>query len=641
MSEHPLVLAAAMAALVTGVAVTMIAGIPGSEPTGGGASLAVRGVLVTGLAGACLVASAIVLAIAARRRLAELALLGGGLTMLSGLSVVHGLTAGTGSIDSSWVAMALAFPAMAVVALPLLLGAGTTRARLARVWIPWISAWLVVLLLVGTAMLVVPLQLPPELSGVRFVGAAGLVVVVTARLAARQVELHRIGRQRVSAVAAGAVIGLAGATIAGLSAEPASARWWAAHVVNGAFVLLTVGAAAVLVQRNRTLTAVLAPVLADDPVAALELGLAPEVHAFIAALDRKDAITRDHTIRVGHLAVRAARRAGMRGARLRAVGLGAIMHDIGKLVVPSDVLVKPGALTGAEYAVIKTHAARGAALLAPSPDLAPVAPLVRWHHERHDGGGYPDGLAGDQIPFEVALISVCDAWDALTNDRHYRAGRSAIDAEAVLRGGAGSQWHPRAVDVVLAAVGEEHGVEHFAGVGKLVPTPGPVVPGIDDIDCADLLMAEPEQSTRYRAPFDDAPFAYFTVAPSGIITGANHKTATLLGRAPNDLVGTLVLDLYSDGPCGRSRAEQLLERFRQGEPIEDEELVMRRADGGIVRVRLSVIAATDEAGRIVESRSIVVGITGRSGSAECCGGRDGLSPRRDLAVGRAGASAGR
>ncbi len=381
-------------------------------------------------------ASAIVLVIAARRRIAELAMLGGGLTMLSGLSVLHGFTAGMGLAGSSWLAMAVAFPATAIVALPLLIGAGPIRARIARAWAVWISSWLVVLVMAGTVMVVVRPELPAEVPDSWFLTAAALIVVVTARLAARQVELHRIGRQYVNVITAGAIIVLAGATIAGLSAEPASARWWAAHVVNGASVLVAAGAAAVLVQRNRTLTTVLAPVLADDPVAALELGLAPEVHAFIAALDRKDAITRDHTIRVRHLAMRAARRAGMRGARLRTVDLGAIMHDIGKLVVPSDVLAKPGSLTDAEYAVVKTHAARGSALLAPSPDLAPVAPLVRWHHERHDGRGYPDGLAGDQIPFEVALISVCDAWDALTNDRHYRAGRSAADAEAVLRDGA-------------------------------------------------------------------------------------------------------------------------------------------------------------------------------------------------------------
>lgn len=449
---EPVTLAAMIAALVGGLAGAMAVSIPGSGPDGE-TTLALQGAVVTGLAGACLVASVIVLWIAARRRLAELAMLGGGLTMLSGLSVVHGLAAGMGLPGVSWLAMAAAFPALAFVALPLLIGAGSVRARIARRWEAWIVSSLAAFVGVGAFVLITRPELPDGMPGALFPWLAGLIALVAARLAARQIELHRIGGQQVNIVTAGAIVGLAGATIAGLSAEPASARWWAAHAVNGASVLVTAGAAAVLAQRNRTLARVLAPVVADDPAAALELVLTPEVHAFIAALERKDVITRDHTIRVADLAMRAARRAGIPSARLRTIGLGALMHDIGKLVVPSDVLAKPGALDDAEYALIKTHAARGAALLERSSDLTAAAPLVRWHHERHDGRGYPDGLIGDEIPFDVALVSVCDAWDALTNDRHYRSGRSAADAEAVLRGGAGTQWHPWAVDIVLEAVG--------------------------------------------------------------------------------------------------------------------------------------------------------------------------------------------
>lgn len=528
-----------MAALVAVLAAAMIVSVPGSAPAVGGASLAIQGALVTGLAAACLVGSAIVLVIAARQRIAELAMLGGGLTMLSGLSVLHGLTAGMALPGASWLAMAAAFPAMAVVALPLLIAAGPARARLARAWAVWIAWWLAVLVLVVAVVLIARPEQPAVVPDAWFLTAGALIVVVTARLTARQVELHRIGRQPVSVVAAGAIIALAGATIAGLSAEPASPRWWAAHAVNGASVLLTVGTAAVLVRQNRSLTTVLAPVLTDDPVAALELGLTPEVHAFVAALERKDAITRDHTIRVGELAVRAGRRAGVRGARLRVLGLGALMHDIGKLLVPSDVLAKPGPLDDAEYALIKTHAAKGSMLLERSPGLAAVAPLVRWHHERYDGRGYPDGLAGDQLPFDVAVISVCDAWDALTNDRHYRSGRSAVEAEAVLRGGAGTQWHPRAVDVVLEAVGQERSAGHLGDVGKVSPPAAPLAPaGVDAVDCADLLMAVPERSARYRDLLDAAPFAYVTVAP-GTITGLRAPGQPSGGRSahPQDRSG--------------------------------------------------------------------------------------------------------
>lgn len=132
---------------------------------------------------------------------------------------------------------------------------------------------------------------------------------------------------------------------------------------------------------------------------------------------------------------------------------------------------------------------------------------------------------------------------------------------------------------------------------------------LDDVNCDDLLMPEHERGARYRELFEDAPFAYFTVVPSGVITGVNRKAAALLGRSPDELVGSDVLDLYGDSPWGRSRAEALLEGFRQGAPIEDEELAMRRGDGRAAWVRLTVVPAFDEAGRIVESRSIIVDIT--------------------------------
>ncbi len=488
--RHEMASFAAISLSVGALVALLVGGFAGSAPVTGGVSTPVQGIVVTGLAAACLVGSLVVLVVAFRQRLAELALMGGGLTMLSGLTVVHGVAVGIGEPGLSWLALATAFPATAVVALPLLVGRGPVRRWLARVWAMWVSSWLIVLVVAGGTALVARPRVPAELPVSWIVVADGLTIFVAARLAGRQLDLHQIGRQRASLIAAVSFGSLAAATAAGLSAAPASPRWWVTHGVNGASVFAAAAAAFVLARRNQSLTTVLAPVLRDDPVAALELGLTPEVHAFIAALDRKDRITRDHTIRVGDLAVRTARRAGLPGARLRAIGLGGIMHDIGKLVVPSDILTKPGSLTDAEYAEIKSHAARGAALLERSPELGEVAPLVRWHHERHDGGGYPDGLTGDQIPFEVALISACDAWDAMTNDRHYRQGRDAIDAAAVLRRGAGTQWHPRAVQLVLEEAGSADNTEHLAAVGRPTSAASAAQTGAIDVDCADLLSED-------------------------------------------------------------------------------------------------------------------------------------------------------
>lgn len=606
--RHSSVLLGAMSLVIATLAGLLVAGFAGSAPVAGGPSTAVQGAIVTALAAACVVGSLMVLVVAIPQRIAELALVGGGLAMLSGLTVVHGVAIGMGQPGLSWLAMAVAFPATAIVALPLIVGQGPTRRWVARRWGIWISSWLAVLIVVGGAVLVARPRVPTPVPGSWLVVAAVLTIFVTSRLAARQLDLHRIGRQRASLMAALAFVGLAAATVAGLSAAPASPRWWVAHVVNGASVLLAAAAAIALARGNRSLTTILAPVLRDDPVAALELGLPPEVHAFIAALDRKDAITRDHTIRVGDLAIRTARRAGLPGARLRAIGLAGIMHDIGKLVVPSDILTKPGSLTDAEYAVMKSHAARGAALLEGSPELSEVAPLVRWHHERHDGRGYPDGLLGDRIPFEVAIISACDAWDALTNNRHYRSGRTAADAEAVLRGGAGTQWHPRAVELVLEEARSTDSPGHLATVGHPAPAGATAPTSYHDVDCANLLV-ESSPTSRYEQLFDEAPFAYFTVAPSGIITEANRRASTMVGRPQDQLVGSLVLDLYADEPEGRPRAAALLARFQRGEPIHDQEMAMRGADGEIVWVRLTALPVLDDQGRVIESRSIAIDIT--------------------------------
>jgi HD-GYP domain-containing protein (c-di-GMP phosphodiesterase class II) len=181
---------------------------------------------------------------------------------------------------------------------------------------------------------------------------------------------------------------------------------------------------------------------------ALELGLTPIVHRFVAALEQKDPVTREHVVRVAELAMRCGKRAGFGPDRLRALGLGALLHDIGKLNAPLEILSKPGALTEDEFEVMKLHTVWGQAMLDPWPMLAPAACLVRWHHERADGRGYPDAIIADELPLEVGLISVCDAWDAMTSDRPYREGMEEALAMHILHDGAGAQWRADAVRIL-------------------------------------------------------------------------------------------------------------------------------------------------------------------------------------------------
>jgi putative nucleotidyltransferase with HDIG domain len=130
----------------------------------------------------------------------------------------------------------------------------------------------------------------------------------------------------------------------------------------------------------------------------------------------------------------------------------ASLHDIGKIAVPRGILEKRGALDPNELAVMREHAVLGYRILSADPGLRPIAGLVRSSHERWDGTGYPDGLRGEQIPLGARIITICDAYDAMTSDRPYRPARPAADALAELRRGAGRRYDPRIVPVFVAAI---------------------------------------------------------------------------------------------------------------------------------------------------------------------------------------------
>lgn len=469
--------------------------LPRAEPLGGlWASPTLQVWVITPAAVVCLAGSLVVVVLGWRRHLAEIAVLGTGLVVLSAASVLHGLALAAGpDTPVAWFTMAIALPAGLAAASPLWALPASARRWVGTRWRDWVAAWLATAAVVS-GLLVAGMDGWVPQPGPNLRWALLVVSLVGAgRLAARQVRLYRIGGRAAPLVTAVAVVHLGAVSALAAIASTASVAWWAGHGVNGASVLAVVVAAALLARRNHSLEKTLAPVVNDDPLAALELGLTPEVHAFIAALDEKDRSTRDHVVRVGELAMRVGERAGLSARELRTLGLGALLHDIGKLVIPSQILQKPGALTDEEFERIKSHPARGAALLQHSPVLNDVAPLVRGHHERYDGTGYPDRLARDAIPLLVAIISVCDAWDAMTNDRHYQAARSHEQARDILLGGAGSQWHPRAVELLLEQIRAQAPTGAFHAVGSRT-CPIDLPPGV----CDDPVPAEIVPGTQHR-----------------------------------------------------------------------------------------------------------------------------------------------
>ena len=171
--------------------------------------------------------------------------------------------------------------------------------------------------------------------------------------------------------------------------------------------------------------------------------------ATIAALSRsmaaKDDYTGGHTERVAEIAVALANRLDFRGDELHALEIGALLHDIGKIGISERVLNKPGPLDEDEWALMKKHPLISEYILS-SVDLpAVVRQIARWSHERIDGSGYPDGLAGDAIPLAARIVLVADAWDAITSDRPYRASRLPIEALGEIRANAGTQFCTKVV----------------------------------------------------------------------------------------------------------------------------------------------------------------------------------------------------
>jgi two-component system cell cycle response regulator len=172
----------------------------------------------------------------------------------------------------------------------------------------------------------------------------------------------------------------------------------------------------------------------------------------VRVLNEREPELHDHVLDVAQLAVAVGRRLGMPEESLPELLHGAELHDVGKIALPESILRKPGPLDEQEWEFMRRHTLIGERFLLAVPSLRPIAALVRASHERWDGGGYPDGLAGERIPLGARIIAVCDAFDAMVTDRPYRAGMPRAAAEAELRRCAGSQFDPDVVAAFLASV---------------------------------------------------------------------------------------------------------------------------------------------------------------------------------------------
>ena len=179
------------------------------------------------------------------------------------------------------------------------------------------------------------------------------------------------------------------------------------------------------------------------------------IEGWSRALDLRDKETEGHTVRVTEMTIELAREMGIAESELVHVRRGALLHDIGKLGVPDDVLLKPAPLSPDEWTIMRRHPQYARDLLAPIDFLAPALDIPLSHHERWDGTGYPQGLRGEEIPLVARIFAVVDVWDALRSDRPYRP---ALPDEAVieyLRSSSGTQFDPHVVDTFLALLARQ------------------------------------------------------------------------------------------------------------------------------------------------------------------------------------------
>jgi putative nucleotidyltransferase with HDIG domain len=206
--------------------------------------------------------------------------------------------------------------------------------------------------------------------------------------------------------------------------------------------------------------------------------------AFISALESKDEFTRDHSARVSELAARIARQVKPTDIGFHTeVRFGGLLHDIGKIGIRESVINKPGALTPREFAEVQKHPVIGETILRPVVANPNVLAIVRNHHERFDGGGYPDALSGQAIPLGARIVAVADSYDAMTSARPYRVGMSPERAIEILREGAGSQWDRTVIHGFLSLVNNgllPERARHASRREKALPTASDIVLPADD-----------------------------------------------------------------------------------------------------------------------------------------------------------------
>ena len=266
------------------------------------------------------------------------------------------------------------------------------------------------------------------------------------------------------------------------------------------------------------------------------------IKSLALAIDAKDQYTHQHILRVQRYAVATAVQMGITGIELEAINTGALLHDIGKLGVPEYVLLKPGRLTDDEFAKIKKHPEIGAAILDPVEFPWPVLPVVRSHHEKWDGTGYPDGLKGEDIPRTARVLAVADVYDALTSSRSYRSAWTHERACEVILKDRGTHFDPVVADAFLVIIGSV--VEEMASRGD-----GPLMAADTT---AKIPASKADQAARDIHRASSELWALYEVVQTLSSSMGLAETLEILSRKIEALLpGTAALFLMCDGSAAQ------------------------------------------------------------------------------------------
>jgi HD-GYP domain-containing protein (c-di-GMP phosphodiesterase class II) len=320
----------------------------------------------------------------------------------------------------------------------------------------------------GTIGLVFPDSVPPvpetNSTPALIVLALGLAFFFV--ITVRAVRTFTLTRRRADFVVVLGLVWLAVALHSQLMVSWSELGWWIGHALELIGVAMVGIPVALDLHRGAQSRPLTGDLRGAELVAQEEAFLGPRVRAMMVQLAEKDGYTELHTRGVALRAVQVGERLGLSAGRLRELAIGGLLHDVGKLSVPNEILQKPGPLDDDEFDVIKCHPDWGAELIDELGGFtAAVRKLVLGHHERLDGSGYPRGLRGEEIDLETRILAVCDVYDALVSKRVYRDAWSSSQALALLEAEADEHFDRRCVDALAKVLRDETRAPQLAAHG--------------------------------------------------------------------------------------------------------------------------------------------------------------------------------